>query len=136
VILRVGVEVFRPLRELRVLLHEGMRGLAAARGIFALLDARPAVQDRVPGPEPIDASHRLLDEEATRCRLPDDLAAHRILSFERGSISRFVIRTSPKTCVHSETMLPTTCPHFDSESIHQYRAIHPRPVVNRKILRE
>jgi ATP-binding cassette subfamily B protein len=56
VILMLGVEVFRPLRELRVLLHQGMLGLAAARGIFALLDARPAVQDRVPGPEPIDAS--------------------------------------------------------------------------------
>ncbi len=56
VILMLGVEVFRPLRELRVLLHQGMLGLAAARGIFALLDARPAVRDRVPGPEPIDAS--------------------------------------------------------------------------------
>ena len=43
--------------------------------------------------------------------------AHRLLSFERDSISRFVIRTSPRTWVHSETMLPTTCPHLDSESI-------------------
>ena len=40
VILMLGVEVFRPLRELRMLLHQGMLGLAAARGIFALLDAR------------------------------------------------------------------------------------------------
>jgi ATP-binding cassette subfamily C protein CydCD len=55
VILMLGVEVFRPLRELRVLLHQGMLGLAAARGIFGLLDAVPAVRDRAPGPEPADA---------------------------------------------------------------------------------
>ena len=55
VILMLGVEVFRPLRELRVLLHQGMLGLAAARGIFGLLDAEPLVRDRAEGPEPADA---------------------------------------------------------------------------------
>ncbi len=55
VILMLGVEVFRPLRELRMLLHQGMLGLSASRGIFALLDALPAVTDRPAGPEPRDA---------------------------------------------------------------------------------
>jgi ATP-binding cassette subfamily C protein CydCD len=55
VILMLGVEVFRPLRELRVLLHQGMLGMAAARGIFGLLDATPLVTDRPAGPEPADA---------------------------------------------------------------------------------
>src|SRR6058998_252862 len=55
VILMLGVEVFRPLRELRVLLHQGMLGLSAARGIFAIFDATPVVHDRPPGPEPADA---------------------------------------------------------------------------------
>ena len=55
IILMLGVEVFRPLRELRVLLHQGMLGLSAARGIFAILDARPAVHDRPAGIEPRDA---------------------------------------------------------------------------------
>ena len=55
VILMLGVEVFRPLRELRILLHQGMLGLSAARGIFSLLDAKPLVSDRAPGPEPADA---------------------------------------------------------------------------------
>jgi len=55
VVLMLGVEVFRPLRELRVLLHQGMLGLSAARGIFSLLDATPAVRDRAAGPEPADA---------------------------------------------------------------------------------
>ena len=31
---------------------------------------------------------------------------------EPTSIRRLVIRTSPRICVHSETMLPTTCPHL------------------------
>jgi ATP-binding cassette subfamily B protein len=55
VILMLGVEVFRPLRELRTLLHQGMLGLSASRGIFALLDAIPAVTDRPVGLEPRDA---------------------------------------------------------------------------------
>jgi len=45
VILMLGVEVFRPLRDLRVLLHQGMLGIAAAKGIFAVLDATPLVRD-------------------------------------------------------------------------------------------
>src|SRR5262249_41576022 len=46
VILMLGVEVFRPLRELRILLHQGMLGISAAQGIFTLLDAQPTVRDR------------------------------------------------------------------------------------------
>jgi ATP-binding cassette subfamily C protein CydCD len=45
VVLMLGVEVFRPLRELRVLLHSGMLGRAAAEGILRLLAARPLVLD-------------------------------------------------------------------------------------------
>jgi ATP-binding cassette subfamily C protein CydCD len=56
VILMLGVEVFRPLRELRTLLHQGMLGLAAARGIFALLDVAPLVRDRTPGREGLAAA--------------------------------------------------------------------------------
>ena len=39
VVLMAGVEVFRPLRELRAVLHQGMVGQSAAAGITALLDA-------------------------------------------------------------------------------------------------
>jgi len=45
IVLMLGVEVFRPLRELRVLLHQGMLGTAAAQGIFRILDATPLVSD-------------------------------------------------------------------------------------------
>jgi ATP-binding cassette subfamily C protein CydCD len=46
IILMLGVEVFRPLRELRVLLHQGMLGISAAQGIVKVLDAEPLVGDR------------------------------------------------------------------------------------------
>jgi ATP-binding cassette subfamily C protein CydCD len=45
VILMLGVEVYRPMRELRAVLHQGMVGLSAAKGIYRLLDAEPPVQD-------------------------------------------------------------------------------------------
>jgi ATP-binding cassette subfamily C protein CydCD len=46
VILMLGVEVFRPLRELRILLHQGMLGISAAGGILQILGAQPKVRDR------------------------------------------------------------------------------------------
>jgi ATP-binding cassette subfamily C protein CydCD len=45
VVLMLGVEIFRPLRELRVVLHQGMLGLSAAQGIRQLLDVKPQVLD-------------------------------------------------------------------------------------------
>ncbi|MCH8999156.1 MAG: thiol reductant ABC exporter subunit CydC [Proteobacteria bacterium] len=45
VVLMLGIEVFRPLRELRMLLHDGMLGQSAALKIFAIFDAQPLVRD-------------------------------------------------------------------------------------------
>ena len=42
-VLMAGVEAFRPQRDLRTLLHDGMVGLSAAQGIFEILEARPVV---------------------------------------------------------------------------------------------
>jgi ATP-binding cassette subfamily C protein CydCD len=39
IVLMAGTEIFRPLRDLRGVLHQGMNGQAAAAGINALLDA-------------------------------------------------------------------------------------------------
>ena len=44
VVLMMGIEVFRPQRDLRALLHNGMMGRAAADDIFAVLNARPRVE--------------------------------------------------------------------------------------------
>ena len=45
VVLMLGVEIFRPLRELRVVLHQGMLGLSAAQSILTLLAVKPQVTD-------------------------------------------------------------------------------------------
>ena len=60
IILMLGGEVFRPLRELVALYHQGMASMAAAEGVFAMLDAPVEVRD----PEtPADASDGDLSPE-------------------------------------------------------------------------
>jgi ATP-binding cassette subfamily C protein CydCD len=44
VVLLLGVEVFRPLRDMVQLFHSSMLAVAATRGMYALLDAEPEVQ--------------------------------------------------------------------------------------------
>ncbi|MBT5433942.1 MAG: ABC transporter ATP-binding protein, partial [Rhodospirillaceae bacterium] len=46
IVLMMGVELFRPLRELRAQLHAGMLGQAAAESIFRVLDALPLVTEK------------------------------------------------------------------------------------------
>ena len=43
IVLMAGTEIFRPLRDLRSVLHQGMVGQSAAAGITALLEAEPLV---------------------------------------------------------------------------------------------
>jgi len=45
IILMLGVEIFRPMRELRSVLHQGMVGMSAAQGIYRILDDKPIVPD-------------------------------------------------------------------------------------------
>jgi ATP-binding cassette subfamily B protein len=49
IVLMAGTEVFRPLRDLRTVLHQGMLGQSAAAGINALLAAEPLVPEQAPG---------------------------------------------------------------------------------------
>ena len=53
VILMMGVEIFRPMRDLRNVLHQGMVGMSAAQGIYAILDATSEVEDAGPNPQAI-----------------------------------------------------------------------------------
>jgi ATP-binding cassette subfamily B protein len=54
IVLMAGTEIFRPLRDLRTVLHQGMVGQAAAAGIAALLDA-PVTAPAAPA-HPVDAT--------------------------------------------------------------------------------
>ena len=49
IILMMGVEIFRPLRDLRSVLHQGMVGLSAAQGVYKILDAQPVVLEEHSG---------------------------------------------------------------------------------------
>ncbi|MEE8499664.1 MAG: ABC transporter ATP-binding protein, partial [Kiloniellales bacterium] len=49
VVLMMGTEVFRPLRDLRSLIHQGMLGEAAARAVYSILDAAPLVEPEATG---------------------------------------------------------------------------------------
>ncbi len=63
VILIMGAEVFRPTRELMVLYHQGIDAMAAAQGIFALLETPATVCE----PTPEQAPDRTAFEPAIRC---------------------------------------------------------------------
>jgi len=52
VILMLGIEIYRPMRELRSVLHQGMVGMSAAQGIYAILDDQPSVIDAPPAALP------------------------------------------------------------------------------------
>ncbi len=52
IVLMLGVEVYRPLRDMRSLMHNGMVAQASAQTIFQLLDARPIVNEK-PMPTPV-----------------------------------------------------------------------------------
>ncbi|HLY44557.1 MAG TPA: ABC transporter ATP-binding protein [Stellaceae bacterium] len=52
IVLMCGTEVFRPLRDLRAVLHQGLTGQSAAAGIHALLAAEPLVPPAPAAPGP------------------------------------------------------------------------------------
>ncbi len=86
VVLLLGIEVFRPLRDLRSLLHEGMLSQSAARQIMGLLEREPAIADIQVGTpaaaEPaLDLAPGLAFEEVTFAYPSGRGEAHRKLSF-------------------------------------------------------
>ena len=56
IVLMMGIEVYRPQRDMRALLHQGMVGLSSAKGIFAVLEATPAIS---PSDDPREATEEL-----------------------------------------------------------------------------
>ncbi|MDF2096956.1 ABC transporter ATP-binding protein [Aquibaculum arenosum] len=68
IILMLGVEIFRPMRELRSVLHQGMVGMAAAQGIYRIFDEEPEVEDAPARPHaPLEPS---ITFETVRFRYP------------------------------------------------------------------
>ena len=81
VILMLGVEVYRPMRDLRTVLHQGMNGLSAAQGIYRLLDGEPQVRDAEAVSAPVSLSPDIVFDDVTFRYPTGQLATHRNLSF-------------------------------------------------------
>ena len=91
VILMLGVEIFRPMRELRTVLHQGMVGMSAAQGIYQILDGRPVVADAPPAPLS-GALEPSIAFEAVRFRYPGTRrTVHDGLDFRVGAGERIGI---------------------------------------------
>ena len=82
-VLMAGTEVFRPLRDLRMVLHQGILGQSAAAGINALFAAEPLVSSRAANwPRPICPLLPTIAFEAVYFAYPGGRgAAHDGLSF-------------------------------------------------------
>jgi len=84
IVLMLGVEVFRPLRDLRTVLHQGMLGRSAAESVMALLTASPPVEDvaTTTGAEAAISEPTVTFEDVVFSYPEAPQAAHRGLSFQ------------------------------------------------------
>ena len=80
IVLMAGTEIFRPLRDLRSVLHQGMLGQAATAGIRSLLEADPPMPEA--GTDPLHGSEVSLDFDGVRFAYAGGRGlAHRGLTF-------------------------------------------------------
>ncbi len=104
VVLMLGIEVFRPLRELRELLHAGMLGASSAEAVMELLALEPLVDD---GKAPSAPPQRLaptVEFEHVRFAYPGGRgAAHSDIDFAIAAGERVGI-VGPSGCGKSTIM--------------------------------
>ncbi len=83
IVLMMGIELFRPLRDMRTQLHTGMLGQSATEAIFRVLDARPLVDEpATPEPASDDGSAEGLAFEDVTFTYPGEAdTTHESLSF-------------------------------------------------------
>ena len=88
IVLMMGVEVFRPMRDLRALLHTGMHGRSAAESLFRLLDRRPAVIDAADAEDAAGLAPTIAFEDVHFAYPGGRRPAHDGLSFSVGAGER------------------------------------------------
>ncbi|HTW53261.1 MAG TPA: ABC transporter ATP-binding protein [Stellaceae bacterium] len=82
IVLMAGTEIFRPLRDLRSVLHQGMVGQSAAAGITALLEAEPLVPPAAASLERISLAPTIEFDNVSFAYPGGRRAAHDALSFD------------------------------------------------------
>ncbi|MBM3341395.1 MAG: ABC transporter ATP-binding protein [Betaproteobacteria bacterium] len=97
IILMLGVEVFRPLRELRALMHQGMVAQSAAQAVFELLAAKPVVEDSQRDAVPRPLAHTIAFNDVHFSYPGGRQATHRGLSFKVAAGERVGI-VGPSGC--------------------------------------
>jgi ATP-binding cassette subfamily C protein CydCD len=81
-VLMLGVEVYRPLRDMRGMMHNGMMAQSSAQTIFQLIDADPLVVESQT-PVTVDALHPSVSFEGVRFAYPGARQkTHEQVSFE------------------------------------------------------
>ena len=81
-VLMMGVEVFRPLRDMRSLMHNGMMAQASAQTIFHLLDSKPIVIEGGAAANTETLSPTVAFDDVTFAYPSSRRTAHEGLSFE------------------------------------------------------
>jgi ATP-binding cassette subfamily C protein CydCD len=81
IVLMAGTEIFRPLRDLRTVLHQGMLGQSAAVGIHALLEAKSSLPPRTGNVKPLRLTPSVAFEDVQFAYPGGRGPAHRGLTF-------------------------------------------------------
>jgi ATP-binding cassette subfamily C protein CydCD len=81
IVLMAGTEIFRPLRDLRTVLHQGMLGQSAAVGIHALLEATPSLPPQTGNVKPLRLTPTVAFEDVRFAYPGGRGPAHRGLTF-------------------------------------------------------
>ena len=98
IILMLGVEVFRPLRELRNALHSGMLSISSAKQIFSLLDTKPVIADTDVSREKKEIVNSSINFENVQFQYPGGRGLiHKNLTFDVNSGERLAI-VGPSGC--------------------------------------
>ncbi len=97
VILMLGVEVYRPLRELRSVMHQGMVGLSAAKGIYRIFDAESPVAEPENAADPVELAPSISFDNVTFHYPGSRRTTHQGLNFDVNAGERVGI-VGPSGC--------------------------------------
>ena len=71
IVLMAGTEIFRPLRDLRTVLHQGMVGQSAAEGVLSLLAAKTDAPAAGPHRLSLERTNASIEFDAVRFAYPE-----------------------------------------------------------------